>query len=569
MKWFHDLRIATKLISVFLVLSAITVGVGMQGLYNMGTINDLLESLYQNETMGISYLKEANIDLVYFGRSQNNFLLAESVADRQKYLGRLANYESMMLANIEKARPLIRSEEGKHNLADLENAWKEYKVIYNQIIDLAKSEQIEAKRESVTLAQNLGRDKMTVVDGIFDKLVKIKENNGKEAYDEGNAIYAESKKYMILMMLGGVAFGVAIGIYMSRKITKPLGMALESANMLAKGDLRVTLVSETKDEVGQLVEALGVMVKSVSDVIADVRVAADNVASGSQELSATSEQMSQGATEQAAAAEEASSSTEQMVSNIRQNADNAHQTDSIASRSAQDAKVGGDSVYQTVDAMKKIAGKISIIEEIARQTNLLALNAAIEAARAGEHGKGFAVVASEVRKLAERSQTAAGEINQLASSSVEIAVKAGEMLSKLVPDIQKTAELVQEISSASAEQTTGVQQINKAIQQLDQVIQQNASASEEMSATSEELASQADQLKNTISFFKLNSDGRGPGQASKHAPQARVAPAQKKHLPQAMKMHSPVPAEPKSKGVYVVLDEPKRNGYDDVEFEKY
>ncbi|WP_235264124.1 methyl-accepting chemotaxis protein, partial [Geoalkalibacter ferrihydriticus] len=207
---------------------------------------------------------------------------------------------------------------------------------------------------------------------------------------------------------------------------------------------------------------------------------------------------------QAAAAEEASSSMEQMAANIRQNADNAMQTEKIAAKSAQDARQGGEAVGKTVTAMKQIADKISIVEEIARQTNLLALNAAIEAARAGEHGKGFAVVAAEVRKLAERSQTAAAEISDLSGSSVEIAEQAGKMLTQMVPDIQKTAELVQEIAAASKEQDAGAEQVNKAIQQLDQVIQQNASASEEMASTSEELSSQAEQLQQAIAYFKVD-----------------------------------------------------------------
>jgi methyl-accepting chemotaxis protein len=196
---------------------------------------------------------------------------------------------------------------------------------------------------------------------------------------------------------------------------------------------------------------------------------------------------------------------EQMSSNIRQNADNATQTEKIALKAASDAKEGGQAVNHTVDAMRQIAAKISIVEEIARQTNLLALNAAIEAARAGEHGKGFAVVASEVRKLAERSQRAAGEITQLAGSSVEVAEKAGKLLSTILPDVQKTAELVQEITAASREQDSGAGQINKAIQQLDQVIQQNAASSEETSSTSEELAGQAGQLQSAISFFSSKS----------------------------------------------------------------
>ena len=277
----------------------------------------------------------------------------------------------------------------------------------------------------------------------------------------------------------------------------------EAAKLIAGGDLTIEIKERSAED--ELMLALHAMIQKLNEVVGEVKSAADNVASGSQQLSASAEQMSQGASQQAAAAEEASSSMEEMSSNIKQNADNAIQTEKIAATSATVAQEGGKAVLQTVAAMKQIAGKISIIEEIARQTNLLALNAAIEAARAGEHGKGFAVVASEVRKLAERSQKAAAEISGLSSSSVEVAEKAGEMLNKMVPDIQKTAELVQEISASCREQDSGAEQINKAIQQLDQVIQQNASASEEMSSTAEELSSQAEQLQSSIAFFRIDS----------------------------------------------------------------
>ncbi len=306
-----------------------------------------------------------------------------------------------------------------------------------------------------------------------------------------------------------LAIGVFVALFITRAITRPLLRAVAVTDRMSEGDLTVQIDVDSKDETGQLLSAMKNMAAKLREVLSDVQTAADNVAAGSQELSATAEQMSQGATEQAASAEEVSSSMEQMGANIRQNADNALQTEKIAGKSAEDAKDGGKAVADTVHAMKEIAGKISIIEEIARQTNLLALNAAIEAARAGEHGKGFAVVASEVRKLAERSQTAAAEISKLSTSSVAVAEQAGQMLQRIVPDIQKTAELVQEISSACNEQNAGADQINKAIQQLDQVIQQNASASEEMASTSEELQSQATQLQSSISFFKIGNGASG------------------------------------------------------------
>ncbi len=300
--------------------------------------------------------------------------------------------------------------------------------------------------------------------------------------------------------------------YLERQVS----MLMEKLELMSNGDLTIEIKAEKNDEIGQIVDSINTLITNLRDVVSSVKMASDNVAAGSQELSTSTEEMSQGATEQAASAEQASSSMEQMSANIRQNADNAQQTERISMQAADDAENGGKAVQETVVAMKQIAEKISIIEEIARQTNMLALNAAIEAARAGEHGKGFAVVADAVRKLAERSQIAAGEISNLSTTSVEIAENAGSMLNKIVPDIRKTAELVQEINAASTEQNSGAEQINQALLQLDQVIQQNASACEEMSATSEELAAQAEQLRDTIGFFKLDESSVNSGGLKKH-----------------------------------------------------
>ncbi len=378
---------------------------------------------------------------------------------------------------------------------------------------------MEAYLKEWNALEALNNKRNDTAEGLLVQTAAVSEKGISETLDiarKAESSLSSSSTIMIVGLLAALALGVIIAVVITRAIVGPLVKGVEFAKQVAGGDLTAAIDVDQKDEIGNLADALRGMIDQLRSIVADVKMAAENVAGGSEELSSSAQEMSQGASQQAAAAEEASSSMDQMAANIRQNAENAMETEKIARKSADDAGEGGEAVAQTVSAMKEIADKISIIEEIARQTDLLALNAAIEAARAGDHGRGFAVVASEVRKLAERSQTAAAEISKLSISSVDVAEKAGEMLKRIVPDIQKTADLVQEISAASNEQNAGADQINQAIGQLDEVIQQNASATEEMASTSEELSSQAEQLQAAMEFFRIETEvgGRKRGKAA-------------------------------------------------------
>jgi len=317
--------------------------------------------------------------------------------------------------------------------------------------------------------------------------------------------YVRKMAIVMIVVCAGIILALSSVVYgmVHRMVVVPATQSVKVASFIASGDLSQRIRAVSKDELGRVSREINKMADGLEKLIIDIRLSATENASVATQIASGSRNMSEGSSQQAASAEEASSAVEEMHATIRQNADNATQTESIAQKSARDALESGKAVSLTVSAMKEIAQKIVIIEEISRQTNLLALNAAIEAARAGEHGKGFAVVAAEVRKLAERSQIAAREIGDLSSSSVVVAEEAGVMLGKLVPDIQKTAELVQEISAASKEQMSGAEQINSAIQQLNQVIQRNAGVAEEMSSTGDLLSSQADRLLDMVSVFKV------------------------------------------------------------------
>ncbi|MBR0903848.1 methyl-accepting chemotaxis protein [Bradyrhizobium liaoningense] len=406
--------------------------------------------------------------------------------------------------------------------------------------------------KAAAIANGEGRKVFNETLNAVEQYVKLNEKQMADVAEEGAQEASLAKTLLISIIIGALLIAVASATWIALNISRGLGRAVGLANAVAVGDLSQKIDVSSNDEVGDLVASLNAMtanlnatagvaneiangnlmveVKPLSDkdtlglalermveklqqIVTEALTAAQNVSAGSQELSASAEQLSQGATEQASSAEEASSSMEEMASNVKQNADNANQTEKIAAQSAKDAEASGAAVGRAVDAMQTIAEKITIVQEIARQTDLLALNAAVEAARAGEHGKGFAVVASEVRKLAERSQAAAAEIGTLSADTVKVAQEAGAMLSKLVPDIKKTAELVEEITAACREQDVGSAQINQAIQQLDKVGQQNASASEQVSSTSEELASQAEQLQSTIAYFRIEQGAKSQAAA--------------------------------------------------------
>ena len=549
--------IKLKLGMAFGFVIAMLVSVAVLGVSSLGELNSTLQTVVEGPAARLNLAQNMNNAQLQQLRQQKNMLLATDAKGIESATAIRDNYRKEFDENFQSVM-LLATEQGKVLWNKLSVLETEYRKQDDQIRAL-----LLAGDRDTALKISVTENRATVneIDKLLSEVVELETSRLKDAKVQAGADYAQTR--LILLGVAGSALLIAViaAFWIAMSINRGLRNAVNAVQSVSEGDLTKLANVTTRDEIGDLLGYVNTMIERLRSVVGDALSASDNVSSGSQELSASSEQLSQGATEQASAAEEASASMEQMAANIKQNADNAAQTEKIARQSSRDAEASGQAVNKAVGAMRTIAEKISIVQEIARQTDLLALNAAVEAARAGEHGKGFAVVASEVRKLAERSQAAAAEISGLSGETVQVATEAGEMLNKLVPDIQKTAELVSEISAACREQDIGASQINEAIQQLDKVTQQNAGASEEMSATSEELAAQAEELQASIAFFRVEASG-GHRTAPMTSASAKAKRAPSKAAPQRRTDNSVAGQQSRVKGFALDMGGPDDDDHD-------
>lgn len=501
MKWFMKLSLAKKLLMTFITLALMTAGVGIYGLNNIIKVGNLMGDMYRNNLVAVDNLSNSYGRFLVYTRAVTR-MPAQKAEDIKATQGRMVGHWANSKAAFDKYLATDLSPTEIELVKKLDDHKAHYLVLVEKLGELLLADK---KVEAGQLSDNDLRLTSYEIEQTYAALI---ENNNKQAAEadvQGKAVVQQMRLFMLSMIVAAMLLAIGFGLFVTRIITRQLGgepdYASDVVRRIADGDLSLRIALRHNDTTS-LLAAMNNMLVRLTDVINQVSSSADALASASEEVSASSSTLSQNATLQAANVEETSASMEQISATVAQNAENASVTDGMAAQSFRHAQQGGDAVKQTVAAMKSIADKIDIIDDIAYQTNLLALNAAIEAGRAGEHGRGFAVVAAEVRKLAERSQVAAKEIGGLASSSVKLAEQAGGLLDQMVPSIAKTADLVKEIAAASLEQRTGLDQINLAISDLSRTTQANASASEELTATAEQMSTQALELKTVMSFFR-------------------------------------------------------------------
>jgi len=506
----RNLKLRYKLLLLTaVVLSGLALSFG-SGLYLIGKvrIGGELYNTIKNNQNALEKIAKLSAKLNHY-RADVSIIIDEKNQDRvEQTKSKLDSLKAEINSGFTEVLGIMATEEKKIAIQDAQTTWSEFltTVETDMLPAIMRGDRMTA-RQMATGVQEQRYDRFN---DQIDSMVMMTGMENEEL--EANAVAVVKRTLLVAVTVSAAIFLIILLLIVTigGSILNPVMQIATISKQISQGDLRAEMlknVFETKDEIGELSAATNKMVTDLSALIRRIRETAQKTVMSAKQIAAGTAMMSQGSTEQAASAEEVSSSVEEMNATIRQNAENATQTEKIAQSSATDAIESGKAVSEAVVAMKDIASRISIIEEIARQTNLLALNAAIEAARAGEHGRGFAVVAAEVRRLAERSQTAAAEIGKLSAVTMVVAERAGKMLGQLVPDIQQTAALVQEISAASREQAGGTGQIGSAIEQLNNVIQQNAGASEQIASTAQELSAAAEQLEQMVALFKLSDEG--------------------------------------------------------------
>jgi methyl-accepting chemotaxis protein len=506
---FNRLSVGVRLGILVAVMSSLLVLVGLSGLRGMNYSNEKLKTVYEDRTVALIMLSKV-IDASYRVRNNTQRALESSGADAEKDLQGATKWEAEVTKVWKEYTATSMTTEEKKLATEYTAGWGAYNDSRLGLVAMHKAGQAKAALEKVESTTDplfrIQRDTMI-------KLRDLQEAVAKQEYEDASATAAATTRNNTIFIIVGLLFGAALGFWLIRTLLKQLGgepaYAADIVSQVAEGNLDIDIQVKGGDT-SSLLFGMKTMVAKLSQVVTEVSSGAQQLASASEQVNMTAQSLSQAASEQAAGVEETSASVEQMTASIAQNTENAKITDAMSGKASAEAVEGGEAVRSTVAAMRQIAKKIVIIDDIAYQTNLLALNAAIEAARAGEHGKGFAVVAAEVRKLAERSQVAAQDISEVAANSVELAERAGQLLDQMVPNIKKTSDLVQEITAASEEQSSGVGQINAAIGQLSQTTQQNAAGSEELASTAEEMSSQAEELQQTMSFFKLSGMAHAP-----------------------------------------------------------
>ena len=506
MNWFHNLKIATKLLIAFLVLLTLTLALGVFAVLQLASVRENSQQLSGIWLRGVAILADLNTDTSDFRLAQFERVQATQVEQRVQAERSMEQELRQVQQGLATYEQTITSEHERRLFVDIKERWELYLRKNTQLLRLSSQEQLEQARGM--MIGELRTDYDTFNNKLAD-LLALNREGAAAAAAHAEATYSSARVWILGMLLVSMSLGLVLCFLLARLISRPLASAVQVADRIAEGDLTMRIEVETQDETGRLLLAMQRMVRKLSQVIGEVREGAGALASASAQVSASSQNLSQGTSEQALSVGDISINLEKMTNTIAQNREHSRQMEHMAVQGAKDAGESGKAVKETVEAMSSIAEKISMIEEIAYQTNLLALNAAIEAARAGEHGRGFAVVATEVRRLAERSRTAAKEISGLASGSVKVAGRSGQLLVELVPAISKTAELVQEVVSASTQQADGVTQMNKAMLHVDQVTQRNASASEELASTAEELSAQAEALQQLVAFFRVGNEDPG------------------------------------------------------------